>query len=126
MHCIRQYTAIYGDKDELSKTPSIDGVKTILFTDRVKVSKGWDVRINLGTLKSNNLNAKQYKISPHKFLSEYDLTIWVDGNVGFRDVKTFIDKFKNNDMVVFDHNYSEDKRNCVYDEAKAIIKTKKR
>ena len=123
---IALYTAIYGGKDNIIKVPKIKGVDNILFTDsHIKDTHGWEVRNVKGENKSNNLNAKQFKILPHKFLSEYNLTIWVDGNVEFKDIASFIEEFKSNNMTVFDHNHSEDKRCCIYDEANAIIKLNK-
>ena len=29
-------------------------------------------------------NARKYKILPHRFLSEYDISIWIDGNIKVR------------------------------------------
>jgi len=123
---IALYTAIYGNKDTLNPAPKIDGVDTILFTDSVfEDSKGWIVKQISGQYKSNNLNAKQYKILPHIFLSNYDSTIWVDGNFNFKNVEQFIKDYDNKDMTVFDHQSSADCRNCIYKEAIAVINLQK-
>lgn len=118
---IALYTAICGNKDKLIKAPKIEGVETILFTDcDVKNNMGWKIiKIEDGLL-TPRLNAKKPKILPHKYLSEFNTTLWVDGNMSFLNVHKFINKFKNEDMVVFNHG-----RNCIYDEAKVVIKKKK-
>ena len=77
------------------------------------------------------------KILPHKFLSEYDISIWIDGNLLVRgDVNKLIEKnlFKSN-LAIFSHNQhkkrwkklfwiknTEDCRDCIYDEAQYLLK----
>ena len=66
---------------------------------------------------------QENKILPHRFLPEYDISIWVDGNeIVVGDVDKMVDKYlTNNDMAVYNHMSCWDKRNCIYDKAKAIF-----
>ena len=69
-------------------------------------------------------NARKYKILPHRFLSEYDVSIWIDGSqhiVGdFNDL--LVNHLSDRDMACFDHLQCRlDPRGCVYQEAQAIL-----
>ena len=66
---------------------------------------------------------RKYKIIPHRFLPEYDLSIWIDGNFIIKnDIHNFIEKcLSSYNMACFDHVSCYDKRNCAYQEANAIF-----
>lgn len=118
------YTAIIGGYDNLHEpliTP--DGVDFICFTDRELKSDVWEVRKVLPLYKDNTRTARKYKILPHRFLPEYDISIWVDGNmlVG-GDVNKYIEYLGKSKMATFDHMQCYDKRDCVYEEANAIFR----
>jgi len=120
------YTAIVGDYDELEEPKYIPkGYDFICFTDQ-KIKKPnsiWKIKPILPLYKDNTRTARKYKILPHRFLSEYDISIWTDGNeliVG--DVDELQKKYLNDkNMAVYNHMSCWDKRNCVYQEAQAII-----
>ena len=118
------YTAIIGGYDTLTEplvTP--DGVDFICFTDRDIKSDVWEIRKVLPLYEDNTRTARKYKILPHRFLSQYDISIWVDGNetvVG--DVNKLLEKFlTDKNMAVYNHMSCWDKRDCVYKEAHAIF-----
>jgi hypothetical protein len=120
------YSAIYGNKNKILEVPEIDGVSNIMYTDYDIISKyykGWEIRKSKGEeFNSSVLNAKQFKLLPHKFLAEYDTTIWVDGSIKTKNIVEFIELYNKNEMVVFDHNHTTfDKRDCIYDEAKVVM-----
>lgn len=59
------------------------------------------------------MNAKIYKVLPHKFF-DAECSIWVDGNVyPTADAKTILKMLGDADIAVFSHPY----RKCVYKEA---------
>lgn len=68
----------------------------------------------------NRLKSKYIKIQTHKFLSGYDVIIWVDGRVKIIS-KTFVQEFvlglEDHDMVMFKHPA----RDSVLDEMTYII-----
>jgi hypothetical protein len=115
------YTSIFGAYDELIDdqftSPSID---YICFSDMEYSSKIWRVIKSTPIYDDSNRNAKKYKILPHRYLKDYDVSIWIDGNVKvINDPTKLIDK---NPYKVFDHNQNIlDPRDCIYKEANAII-----
>ncbi len=120
------YTAIIGNYDDLEEPKFIPkGYDFICFTDQniEKPNSIWNIKKVLPLYKDNTRTARKYKILPHRFLPEYDLSIWVDGNelvVG--DVNELqLKHLENKNMAVYNHMSCWDKRNCVYDEARAIF-----
>ena len=115
------YTAIIGGYDTLNE-PSYkpDGVDFICFTDRDIESQVWDVRKVLPLYSDNTRTARKYKVLPHRFVSEYDYSIWIDGN--FDVVGDFRQLIDDSLMKVYDHTSCYDSRNCVYEEANAIFR----
>lgn len=118
------YTAIIGGYDNLHEplvTP--DGVDFICFTDRDLKSKVWQIKKVLPLYKDNTRTARKYKILPHRFLPDYDLAIWVDGNMLVEgNVKDYIKYLGNGKFATFDHTQCYDRRDCVYEEANAIFR----
>jgi hypothetical protein len=85
----------------------------------------WDVRV----MKAKNPDpvrcAKEYKILPHRFFTEYEYSIWIDGNylvVG--DVHGLLSEALDaTNMAIFDHNQTEgDSRDCLYKEYESIVR----
>ena len=120
------YTAIIGKYDVLEEPKFIPkGYDFICFTDQkiTKPNSIWKIRQVLPLYEDNTRTARKYKILPHRFLPEYDISIWTDGNelvVG--DVDKLQNKYlKNKNMAVYNHMNCWDKRDCVYKEAKAIF-----
>lgn len=75
------YTTLFGDIDELPPVLSREkGIDYICFTDRSAVSAGWERRFCQPEFVSNNLSAKIYKILPHKYLAEYEYSMFIDAN----------------------------------------------
>jgi len=73
------FSVITGDYDELPIAPKFEGWDSIMFTDEYREdSKGWDIRY----FQSDNplLLSREVKILPHKFIPEYDLVCYIDGN----------------------------------------------
>ncbi|MBR3214728.1 MAG: glycosyltransferase [Methanosphaera sp.] len=119
------YTAVTGTYDEpLIPQERIDGFDYICFTDNPFLkSDFWDIR----PIDSEGLNATQtarmYKILAHKYLSDYDYSLWIDTNIEIiGDIRDFINKYSvNNKLLAFKHP----QRDCIYDEADECIRLKK-
>ena len=114
------YTSIFGGYDELHENQfQMEGVDYICFTDRDIESKTWKIVKSTPIYNDPNRNAKKYKILPHRYLKDYDWSVWVDGNIKvISDIRGLCagDPYK-----VYDHMQVFDKRDCIYDEAQAIL-----
>jgi len=121
---IAVYTSIIGKYDNLV-TPKVkpDGFDFICFTDQDLQSDVWKIKKVLPIYKDNTRTARKYKILPHRYLPEYDISIWVDGNENIvGNVSEMLDVYLiNSNMAVYDHMSCWDKRNCIYKEADAIF-----
>tara|TARA_Y100000361_G_C11075704_1_gene298160 strand:+ start:44 stop:736 length:693 start_codon:yes stop_codon:yes gene_type:complete len=120
------YTTIFGDYDDLLEpTFKPDGYDFVCFTDSDLKSDTWEIRKVLPLYNDPTRSAKKYKILPHRFLSEYDYSFFVDGNILVREnpddiINQYLIDYN---MAMFDHNKCEiyDRRNCVYQELQAIL-----
>lgn len=75
------YTALFGNIDDLLPVVGlINGVDFICFSDRPRNNCGWEVRVVNPGMESSNMNAKIFKILPHRFLAEYEFSLFVDAN----------------------------------------------
>ena len=108
------YTSVFGNYDDIVKQ---------------NLPSNWDWKCfseeNSLTLYSDNTrNAKRFKILPHRYLSDYDYSIFIDGNMTVvGDINKLVDDYLNDaNVAFFSHNgNSLDGRNCVYDEANTIF-----
>jgi hypothetical protein len=147
------YTAIFGGYDFLYEpTVKPNNVDYVCFTDSKDMkSDTWDIRYTLPLYNNPELknpavrNARKYKALPHRFLPEYEYSVWVDGNAQCRgDVNELIGKYlwDNNEssdggqtgavipahstpkpnMAVYDKmSCTLDPWNCIYEEARRIF-----
>jgi hypothetical protein len=116
------YTSIFGGYDELHENQfQMEGVDYICFTDRDIQSNTWKVIKTNSIYNDPNRNAKKYKVLPHRYLNEYDYSVWIDGNIlVIDDIRELVKEHK---YQVFDHNQTIlDPRNCIYKEYDAIIR----
>ena len=126
MKKIAIYTSIFGGYDNLSSiTYKPDNCEFICFTDSDIQSNDWNI-VRVPTLYTDyNRNAKRYKILPHRYLPEYDASIYIDGNFGIQEnVNILIENYLTDcNAAFFDHNRQEeyDRRNCLYTEANFIL-----
>ena len=119
------YTSIFGNYDKLHHQEYIpEGYDLIVFTDSNLKSNQWEVRKDLSLYEDNVRNAKRFKILPHRFLKEYEISVYIDGNYIIKnDINVLVERFlSNNNAAFYDHNQQPtyDKRNCIYQEAQAI------
>jgi hypothetical protein len=117
---IAVYTSIFGGYDNLIDDQfQMDGVDFICFTDRNIESKTWKVVKSTPIYNDPNRNAKKYKILPHRYLNDYDWSVWIDGN--FKVISDIRGLCNGDPYKVYDHMQAFDKRDCIYDESQAII-----
>jgi len=113
------YTAIFGGYDNVVE-PDIDlPYKMVMFTDGDIKSDKWEVIKVPALYKDSTRNARKYKLLPHRYLSEYNHSIWVDGN--FKILKDPTPLVGNAICATYDHTQCFDKRDCIYQEAQAIL-----
>ena len=115
------YTSIFGGYDGLHENQfQMEGVDYICFTDSDIKSKTSKILKSTPIYKDPNRNAKKYKILPHRYLKDYDYSVWIDGNIlVVSDIRELVTQ---NNYQVFDHNQTQlDPRDCIYDEYNAII-----
>ena len=118
------YTAMTGQYDKIFQ-PSViaKGFDYIMFTNDLPEQKHgiWQIR-NIPYQNSNNTKvARWVKTHPHILLSEYDVSLWHDGNVEVDSPQYFnrINKLISDKILIasMDHIH----RHCIYDEAFEII-----
>ena len=119
------YTAIFNNYDNLLTPQYIpSGWDFICFTDSELVSDIWQIKKYIPLYEDPTRTAKKYKILPHRFLKEYDISVFIDGNMVVRNnINDIVDKYLNNkvNVAIYDHNQNKlDPRNCIYEEANTI------
>lgn len=119
---IAVYTSIFGGYDELHDNQyKMEGVDYLCFTDSDIKSDTWEVIKSTPIYNDPNRNAKKYKVLPHRYLSQYDYSVWIDGNIVI--VNDIRDLVTQHNYQVFDHNQTQlDPRDCIYQEYEAIIR----
>lgn len=122
------YTCITGGYDYLIEPKQLtQGFDYICFTDNPSLTSSiWDIRpMPKGIEHLSKIKQQRYvKINPHKLLSEYTLSIWVDGNITLKgDLNEFIGLTITSDTSVYVPQHPS--RDCIYDESKAVLGMKK-
>ena len=122
------YTCITGDYDSLLEpTYLCDDFDYICFTDNQNMTSDvWEIRsLPKETDGLSQVKKQRYvKINPHKCLSEYDLSIWVDGNIELNgDLNKFLDNTLKDDCAIYIPKHPQ--RDCIYNEAEAVLSMKK-
>lgn len=124
------YTAIFGDYSGLIEQPKFKNVDYICYTDQDFKSKTWKIiKVNPPVKGDNTRSNRYYKLLPHKHLTDYNVSIYIDGNfLILKDFTPFIQqKLKSYSLLCFDHNQTDsDKRNCIYKEHDGILDYAKR
>ena len=118
------YTAITGGYDRLlDPVVQAEGVDYVCFSDQPVKSDVWRIRDFPKELAGLDRVKRQriVKICPHRYLPEYDVSVWVDGNIQVvGDVNEFLKlcDFSKSSLYVRPHP----SRTCVYEEAEAVLR----
>lgn len=122
------YTCITNSYDQLNTyhvqhNPDID---FICFTDNPNLiynDNGWTIKPIPSDLQifSKVKQQRLLKILPHKYLNNYDISIWVDGNIQVRcDIEKYLLNI-NFDKYCF-YTRKHPSRNCIYEEGNSVIR----
>ena len=108
------YTTIFGGYDDITKPTLPNNWDWKCFSEENSIPLYTD----------NTRNAKKFKVLPHRYLEDYEYSIFIDGNmyvVG--NVDELIEKYlSDSNIAFFDHNKNRmDPRDCIYDEYNAIM-----
>ena len=129
------YTAIFGTEYYLHEPEvPIEGYDFICFTNDPNLKSDlWDIRQVTPIYKEADgaltRNARKYKSLPHRYLKEYDISIWMDGDLKITDNLDLLtqEHLKENNLALLDHSLCGitttgdlNTRSCVYDEARFI------
>ena len=105
-------------------TPGIDYI-CITDNPRMKVD-GWQMRLMPFELFKIQENKRQrvVKIRPDKYLPEYDVTLWVDGNIDINcNIFELLKKYPLDKSPLYICQHKQ--RNSIAEEAEAVIKLRK-
>jgi len=116
------YSAVTSSYDMVFK-PKVftDDVRYVLFSDRQKKIKGWNVLPISNVIEGGeSLTNRWYKFFPHKVFKEAEYSIYVDGNIRIiGDLKPLIQEFKESRAAlgVFKHQH----RTTIFQEVEACV-----
>lgn len=117
------FTCITNEYDNLLQIKEFENIDFVCFSDSIFNSDTfqWKIRPIPQDLKSLSpvLQQRLIKINPYKYLSEYDISIWLDGNIEITSIKELLSlcDFKQYSFYIRQHPL----RNDIKSEADAII-----
>ena len=129
------YTSVFGCTEENNyhlHNPDIElkGYDFICFTDNPNFKSDiWDVRLVKPLYTDGARSAKRYKLLPHRYLNEYDISVWIDIEVKItKDIDDLVKKSLHFDnLAILNHELcgksttgNLNVRKCVYEEARFI------
>ena len=120
------YTAIFGEYDDLKDPEYIDqNIDYICYTDNPDLKSNiWEMRCVTKTLNgvSSRRAAKIYKILPHMYFCDYDISVWIDGSAKIiGDIKMYIKGYMKYSNILFcPHPWND----CIYQEAEYTFKNR--
>ncbi len=114
------YTAVFGNYDHVPAVNSEWDCDFVCFTDNPKlVSYGWQVaNVQLNGEPTAQAN-RRYKMLPHKYFSNYERSLYVDGNIRIvADPSPLFYKYLENGIIAIPKHQD---RRCAYMEARSCI-----
>jgi hypothetical protein len=124
------YTALVGNYDYLRAVPGgIFNIDFICFADQSLSEdfckrKGWMFRPIPKEAGLSRRGCRQIKSMPHKFLGEYEISIWLDSNISFnKNIQEIIEEFSSSSALI--RGFRHVSRDCAYSEAEKCISLKK-
>lgn len=122
---IAVYTSIFGKYDQILEPYFVpNNCDFYIFTDQeVDSDSVWEKKEYTFQNWFSNADKNRFlKMNPHLLFASYKYSIYIDGNVQvIADLTEYINKLNNIGICIHNHNT----RNCIYDELKAVIKTKR-
>ncbi len=114
------YTAVFGDYDRVPPVNPEWDCDFVCFTDNPDiVSDGWRVEIVQRNGESAAQGNRRYKMLPHKYLSHYERSLYVDGNICIvADPTPLFHKYLDHGVIAIPRHQD---RNCAYKEARICI-----
>lgn len=123
------YTCITSGYDSLKPISSqkSNDVDFICFTDDQNLKQlNWETRLipaELGGL-SKVKQQRVVKICPHRYLKDYDISVWIDGSIQIvGDLLEFVQSYDLEKIPLYTRVHPQ--RKCIYKEAEACIAIKK-
>lgn len=119
------YTALFGDYDVLQEPDgSYECCDFICFTDQQGLNSAyWKFVYVDGSDNSPTLLNREYKILPHKYLSQYSTSIYIDANIKLHsDPAFFANELLEGSIMVCPEHFLRD---CIYDEAQECYRVNK-
>lgn len=116
------YTAIFGNYDNLADVNPNWDCDFVCFTNNSSIiSAGWQVVIVPLDADSESQANRRYKMLPHKYLQNYEWSLYVDGNIRLmNDPSSLFYKYLNNGSIAIPKHQD---RNCLYKEALVCIES---
>ena len=110
------YTAIFGGSDTIVDPIEVNKeCDYVCFTDsNIKSSVYTIVRLD-NFFETSRMDSKLFKILPNYILSNYDISIWIDGSVVIK--KDPIEYFKKQLIISSILTFKHSLRDCLYEEA---------
>lgn len=120
---IAVYTAIFGGYDTAPNLNHVDSaIDYILYTDQAdfEAPSPWQVRVVPAMFVDPQVDARRIKVLSHLFLTDYDVSVWIDGNFTVEKLtyELITDIVSRAPVALCKHQF----RNCVFDEAIEILK----
>ena len=119
------YTCLFGYTEQFNDFvyDADDRIAYICFTDDPDLrSDFWQIRLMSSEMLDAARAAKRIKALPHRYLPEYDWSLYIDNTVRLREQpRALFDRFlsrSESPFVCFRHPW----RDCVYDEADEVIR----
>lgn len=124
------YTAIFGDNHYLHNPEIVSSnYDYICITDSDQYTSDiWEIKKVTPLYSHGGLNNRKYKVLPHRFFDNYDISVYIDGDLKITsDLNNLVEKYTQYPLSVLDHSLcgvnttgNLNSRNCIYDEANFI------
>ena len=113
------YTALFGDYDDLIELQKFEGWDYVCFTDQKSLkSDVWKIVEISDDKNSPNILNRMYKWLPHRYLNDYEVSLYIDSNVEFfKNPDYFLDTYLNEHLLAIPHHPT----NCIYKESNGCV-----
>jgi hypothetical protein len=114
------YTAVFGNYDEVARVDPECGCEFVCFTDNPRLAApGWRKVTVDSQGDAPALANRRYKMLPHRFLADYDESLYLDGHVVIqRCPDALFDRYLGKYSIAMPVHQD---RRCAYEEAKYCV-----